>query len=117
MIGNRTYLSFDSKCLTVLHALRFPFRARGVYCIFARLMAKNFTSKIFFDGKSMLAVILPSLRKDGMHYEVNIQGYPRFYMAWSPSDRYDVVSPEDYNLPYGLILAVSDAIEARTKKR
>lgn len=61
----------------------------------------------------MLAVIIPQLRKDGMYYEVNIKGYPRFYMAWSPLGRYDIVNEEDSNLPYQLVLAVSDVIEKK----
>lgn len=75
-------------------------------------MASNFSKRISFDGKSALAVIIPQLRKNGMHYEVNIKGYPRFYMLWSSLDRYDVVKQEGVKLPYELILAVSDAIEA-----
>ena len=63
-------------------------------------------------------MIIPQLRQDGMYYEVNIKGYPRFYMAWSPLGRYDVVNEEDAALPYQLILAVSDVIEeVRPKTR
>ena len=58
----------------------------------------------------MLAVVIPQLRKDGMYYEINIKGYPRFYMAWSALGRYDIVG-EDKTLPYQLVLAVSDLIE------
>ena len=61
----------------------------------------------------MLAVIISQLRKDGMYYEVNIKGYPRFYMAWSPLGRYDIVNEEDSTLPYQLVLAVSDVIEKK----
>ena len=46
-----------------------------------------------------------------MYYEVNIKGYPRFFMSWSPLGRYDVVNEKEYDLPYHLILAVSDVIE------
>lgn len=74
-------------------------------------MAGNFSKHINFDGKKLLAVIIPQLRKNGMHYEVNIKGYPRFYMIWSPLGRYDIVKQEGVNLPYNLILAVSDVIE------
>jgi len=63
----------------------------------------------------MLAVIVPALRRDGMHYEVNIKGYPRFYMTWTAMDRYDVVAPAP-KLPYALVLAVSDAIEAEERR-
>ena len=79
--------------------------------IFFLLMAGNFSKQIIFDGKTVLAVFVPQFRTDGMHYEVNIKNYPRFYMAWSPLDRYDVVKAEGLNLPYALILAASDAIE------
>ena len=78
-------------------------------------MPASFSKRISFDGKNVLAVIVPELRKDGMYYEINIKGYPRFYMTWSPLDRYDVVSAEDQKLPYDLILAVSDAIEQKKK--
>ncbi|MBL7683723.1 MAG: hypothetical protein JNK00_10225 [Flavipsychrobacter sp.] len=73
-------------------------------------MAGNFTKRIRFNGKTALAVIIPQFRDNGIYYEVNIQGYPRFNMRWSSLDRYDIAS-EGYNLPYELILAVSDAIE------
>ncbi len=49
-----------------------------------------------------------------MHYEVNIKGYPRFYMLWSPLGRYDIVKQEGINLPYNLVLAISDIIEEYT---
>ncbi|MBA3829512.1 MAG: hypothetical protein H0X33_11295 [Taibaiella sp.] len=78
-------------------------------------MASNFSTHISFDGKSFLAIVIPQLRKDGMYYEVNIKDFPRFFMAWSPLGRYDVVSKEDLRLPYNMLLAVSDAIEARRK--
>ncbi len=73
-------------------------------------MPNSFSKQIFFDKKSALAVIVPELRKDGMYYEVNVKGYPRFFMSWSPLGRYDVVNGEEYNLPYELVLAVSDII-------
>jgi hypothetical protein len=75
-------------------------------------MASNFSSRVRFDGKTILATIVPQLRKDGMYYEVNVKGYPRFYMHWSALDRYDIVKQDGQQLPYNLILAVSDAIEA-----
>ena len=65
----------------------------------------------------MLAVIVPELRKDGMYYEVNIQGYPRFFMSWSPLGRYDAQEQEHLKLPYELVLAVSDIIEEKKKKK
>jgi len=78
-------------------------------------MAQNFTSNIHFDGKTVHAVIITALRKDGMHYEVNIPGFPRFHMKWSALDRYDVIEGKGLNLPYNLVLAVSDAIEKKGK--
>jgi hypothetical protein len=77
-------------------------------------MATNFSERVNFDGKTVLATIIPQFRKDGMHYEVNMKGYPRFYMHWSPLDRYDIIKQEGLKLPYSLILAVSDVIEAHT---
>ena len=79
-------------------------------------MATNFSTHINVDGKQLLAVIVPQLRKNGMHYEVNIKGYPRFFMLWSSLDRYDVAKQEGLKLPYNLVLAVSDAIEAYNAK-
>ncbi len=76
-------------------------------------VSNSFSKQIVFDKKTMLAVIISQLRKDGMYYEVNIKGYPRFYMAWSPLGRYDIVNEEDSTLPYQLVLAVSDVIEKK----
>ena len=64
----------------------------------------------------MLAVIVPQLRKDGMHYEVNVQGYPRFTMSWSALGRYDIAA-DGPEVPYELVLAVSDLIERTRSKR
>lgn len=77
-------------------------------------MRRNFTTSVSYDGQSVFATILPEHRKDGMYYEVNIPGIDRFFMHWSPLDRYDVVD-ENLSLPYSLILAVSDAIEEQVK--
>ncbi len=79
------------------------------------IVSNSFSRQIVFNKKSLLAVIVPQLRQDGMHYEVNIKGYPRFFMAWSALDRYDIISNEDQKLPYELVLAVSDAIEQAQK--
>ncbi len=57
----------------------------------------------------MQATVVPQLRTDGMYYEVNIKGYPRFYMSWSPLGRYDADAAA--KLPWDLVLAVSDLIE------
>lgn len=78
-------------------------------------MAGNFTQRVAYNGTSVLAVIVPQLRKDGMYYEVNIAGFPRFYMTWSALERYDVTGDETQSIPYELQLAVSDVIEARNK--
>ena len=73
-------------------------------------MAHSFSRRISFNKQSLLAVVVPQLRQDGMHYEVNIKGYPRFYMAWSVLGRFDIVGLEP-GIPYELILAVSDMLE------
>lgn len=78
-------------------------------------MAGNFTQRVTYNSTSVLAVIVPQLRKDGMYYEVNIAGFPRFYMTWSALERYDVTGDETQSIPYELQLAVSDAIEAHAK--
>jgi hypothetical protein len=78
-------------------------------------MARNFSRTIYFDKKTTLAVVVPHTRKDGVYYEVNINGYPRFFMSWSPLGRYDVVDA-DLPLPDNLILAVSDILEAERRK-
>ncbi len=64
-----------------------------------------------FDGKTVLAVIIPMLKRNGMHFEINIPEFPRFVMAWSPLGRYDVVNGKGLALPENLILAVSDLLE------
>ncbi|XZF12904.1 hypothetical protein ACTHGU_14045 [Chitinophagaceae bacterium MMS25-I14] len=78
-------------------------------------MPGNFTETIHYDGRKVSAVFLPSQRSDGMYYEINIQGFPRFYMTWSPADRYDIVPDEGIRVPYNLILALSDAIEKKAR--
>jgi hypothetical protein len=52
------------------------------------------------------------MRGNGMHYEVNIPGFPRFWVRWGATDKYELVRPADAKLPDALVLAVSDAIEA-----
>jgi len=78
-------------------------------------VSNSFSKTVIFEKKPLLATIIPQLRKDGMYYEVNIKGYPRFYMLWSPLGRYDVAEGDDNGLPYQLVLAVSDVIEQRVK--
>jgi hypothetical protein len=79
-------------------------------------VAQSFSQPVVFNKKSLLAVVVPQLRKDGMYYEINIKGYPRFYMMWSPLGRYDVPDGNELNIPYQLLLAVSDMLEARVKR-
>lgn len=74
-------------------------------------MPLSFSTRVSFDGKTVLAVIIPQSRPDGIYYEVNIKGQPRFYMRWSAIDRYDQDTHDDVKIPYNLLLAVSDAIE------
>ena len=79
-------------------------------------MAQNFTTPVSVDGRTHLAVIVPSMRGNGMHYEVNIPGFPRFWVRWGATDKYELVRPTDAKLPDALILAVSDAIEAAERR-
>lgn len=74
-------------------------------------MARNFSRKVHFDKKEVLAIVVPQMRKNGMHYEINIKGFPRFYMGYSALGRYDAVGEEAKSIPYNLILAVSDMLE------
>lgn len=74
-------------------------------------MASSFSRQVIYNKSPLLAVIVPQLRKDGMHYEVNIKGYPRFFMRWSPLGRYDLEDTSE-KVPYELVLAVSDTIPA-----
>ncbi len=76
-------------------------------------MRQNFKTRVNYDKTNVQVVIVPEHRKDGMYYEVNIPGFDRFFMSWSPLGRYDMVPQEDLSLPYDLVLAVSDAIEER----
>ncbi len=80
-------------------------------------MSNSFSRSFVFEKKPLLATIIPQLRKDGMYYEVNIKGYPRFYMNWSPLGRYDVAEGDEQALPYQLVLAVSDLIEKQVVRR
>lgn len=77
-------------------------------------MPRNFTKTIYFDKKSVLAAVVPHMRQDGLYYEINIKGYPRFFMTWSELGRYDVV--DDVALPYNLVLSVSDMLEQERGK-
>lgn len=79
-------------------------------------MPHSFSKRVPFDGKMTLAIIIPQHRQDGIYYEVNIKGFPRFYMKWSAMDRYDLDTRDEIKIPYNVILAVSDAIEEEEKK-
>lgn len=79
-------------------------------------MPRNFSTTIHFDKLTALATLVPHMRKDGLYYEVNIKGYPRFFMNWSPLGRYDIVGEEKNDLPYSLVLAVSDVLEKELKR-
>ena len=74
-------------------------------------MAYSFSERIRYDGKDIVAVLVPELRQDGIYYEVNMKGFPRFFMSWSPLGRYDIVPQKGLNIPYNLVLGLSDAIE------
>ncbi len=75
-------------------------------------MRQNFSVEIILDGKTLVAVLLPHLRHNGLHYEVNVRGFPRFFMKKTELGRYDIVTP-NAAIPYNLILAASDVIETR----
>ncbi len=79
-------------------------------------MAGNFMAQINVGGKANVAAILPQIRKNGIFYEVNLKGFPRFYMHWSPLGRYDIDANEGITIPYEVLLAVSDAIEKKVSK-
>ena len=73
-------------------------------------VANSFSGQIVYNKKPLLAVIVPTLKSDGMHYEVNIKGYPRFYMMWSMLDRFDITNNSP-SVPYELVLLISDLLE------
>jgi len=78
-------------------------------------MPDSFSKHFTYDRRTLLAVIVPQFRKDGMYYEVNIKGFPRFFMTWTALGRYDVAGEDIPLLPYELVLAVSDVIEAHKR--
>ena len=81
------------------------------------LMARNFSTTVHFDKKAVLGVFVPHRRPDGLYFEVNINGFPRFFMKWSALGRYDIVDGKGLNLPYSLILGVSDVLEKEKGRR
>lgn len=103
MITGRTLLISDAK----------DFFAASVYICH---VAQSFSQVVVYNKISLLAVVVPQLRKDGMYYEVNIKGYPRFYMTWSQLGRYDEQDGGGLGIPYQLLLAVSDMLEGHLKK-
>lgn len=80
-------------------------------------MPESFSRHVVYEKKSLLVVVLPQARPDGMYYEVNIKGFPRFYMTWSALGRYDIAGSEQPDIPYQLLLEVSDAIEKTVRRR
>ena len=59
-------------------------------------MKQNFKKRVSYDGKTAQIIVIPEHRKDGMYYEINIQGIERFYMKWSVTDRFEVVPQKRY---------------------
>lgn len=78
-------------------------------------MARNFSRNIHFDKQTVNAVFIPRMRQDGLYYEVNIVGIPRFHMTWTALGRYDIFET-DIALSYSLVLAISDILEEERKK-
>ncbi|RYE20827.1 MAG: hypothetical protein EOP51_17010 [Sphingobacteriales bacterium] len=81
------------------------------------MLRQNFTAAISYEGKSLHAAIVPQFRKDGIYYEVNVKGFPRFFMTWTELDRYDATGDEKDSIPYELVLAISDIIENKQGKQ
>ncbi|MBS1589071.1 MAG: hypothetical protein JST52_05605 [Bacteroidetes bacterium] len=79
-------------------------------------MPHNFSKTVHYDKRPMLVVVVPHQRKDGLYYEININGFPRFFMTWSALGRYDIIGDEAKTLPYNIVLAVSDMLEKETCK-
>jgi hypothetical protein len=79
------------------------------------MTGQNFTAQIHFEGKPLHVAVLPKMRPDGMHYEVNVPGFPRFFMRWGVADRFEAVGSAAREIPDSLMLAVSDAIEERVR--
>lgn len=81
-------------------------------------MARNFSTSVLFNKKKLPAVLLPVMLADGLHYEVNVKGHPRFMMRWSELGRYDLVENEEItadDVPYELVLAVSEVLDKLKK--
>lgn len=81
-----------------------------------QLMARNFSTTIHYNRQKISTIFIPIMQPNGLHYEVNISGFPRFTVAWSMLGRFDVVPNADGempDIPYELILVVSDLLEKR----
>ena len=81
-------------------------------------MARNFSTSIYFNNEKLAAVLVPVMLSDGLHYEVNIKGFPRFMMRWSELGRFDLVENDEIqskDIPYELILAVSEVLDKLKK--
>ncbi len=68
---------------------------------------------IRYQGDWRTASIIPQARHDGTHYEVNLKGYPRFYLKWVASGRYDLSDSHQPSIPDELVLLVGDEVEER----
>jgi hypothetical protein len=102
---------------TNIHFIKIKFIISLVFSQYLCHVANSFSKQVIYNKRSLLAVVVPELRKDGMYYEVNVNGFPRFFMTWSQLGRFDIVDEAAKDIPYELVLAVSDAIESRTKRR
>jgi len=80
-------------------------------------VSNSFSRQVIFNKTPLLATVVPQLRQNGMYYEVNIKGYPRFFMSWSALGRYDIAEGSETVIPYELLLEVSDIIEKQTSRR
>lgn len=69
--------------------------------------------RIRYQGNWLSASIIPQVRHNGKHYEVNLPGFPRFYLKWSASGRYDLCDQDQPPIPDELVLLVGDAVEER----
>ncbi len=68
-------------------------------------------TSVRYQGNWLAVHVLPQARHNGLHYEVNIKGFPRFYLKWVASGRFDLCDPKQPSIPDELILLVSDEIE------
>ncbi len=81
-------------------------------------MARNFSTFIHYNKEKLTIVFVPVMQPNGLHYEVNIKGFPRFNMAWSALGRFDIIEDADYDIadiPYDLVLAASEVLDKMKK--